>query len=367
MGGGPNDSNYAAAIDQPTIAAYDRYATDWVAAREATHRAWADSLAGGLDETSRVLDLGCGPGWYSEPLGRRAIAFDASAAMLALAQAHAPAAEAVRGSVTSLPFRSQSFAAAIAAKVYIHLPHDALPLALADLHRCLTVRAPVLIQMFKGVRRFGEIAGDPFAGRRFAWWSQAELERVFIGAGFAIRTFRTQGEHGLVWELVRERTLPDFVGPNMRVLCVGLNPSEYAADRGVGFARPGNRFWPAALAAGIVTRDRDPRHALAQHGIGMTDLVKRATPRADALSTEEYRAGYARIDALVGWLQPSVLCFVGLSGYRAAVDRKAKEGWQHRSIGATQVYVMPNPSGLNAHATIDSLAAHLREAASARR
>ncbi len=81
----------------------------------------------------------------------------------------------------------------------------------------------------------------------------------------------------------------------MRLLVCGLNPSVYSADAGRGFARPGNRYWPAALAAGIVSRDRDTRHALLHHGVGMTDLVKRATPRADELTIDEYRDGVERV------------------------------------------------------------------------
>ena len=84
------------------------------------------------------------------------------------------------------------------------------------------------------------------------------------------------------------------MGPSLRVLVVGLNPSVYAAERGVGFARPGNRFWPAAIAAGLVTSDRDPWAAF-DAGVGFTDLVKRATPRADELSAAEYRAGAERV------------------------------------------------------------------------
>ena len=148
----------------------------------------------------------------------------------------------------------------------------------------------------------------------------------------------------------------------MRLLVCGLNPSEYAADVGVGFARPGNRFWPAALAAGLVTRDRDPAHALAAHGVGMTDLVKRATPRADALTADEYRAGAARVERLVEWLRPGAICFVGLSGYRAAVDRRAVAGRIPDGFGGVPAYLMPNPSGVNAHARVDDLADHLRAA-----
>ena len=93
----------------------------------------------------------------------------------------------------------------------------------------------------------------------------------------------------------------------------------------------------------------------------MTDLVKRATARAAELDATEFRAGYERVHTLVQWLRPKVVCFVGLSGWRSAVDRHALAGVQPQPIGASAVYVMPNPSGLNAHATVESLADHFRE------
>jgi len=148
-----------------------------------------------------------------------------------------------------------------------------------------------------------------------------------------------------------------------RILVCGLNPSVYSADAGIGFARPGNRFWAAALAAGIVTVDRDTRAALTGRGVGMTDLVKRATPRADELTRDEYRDGLARVERLVQWLQPGAVCFVGLAGWRAAVDRKAVAGVQPDGIGGRPAYVMPSTSGLNAHSRLDDLADHLRAAA----
>ena len=148
----------------------------------------------------------------------------------------------------------------------------------------------------------------------------------------------------------------------MRVLVCGLNPSLYAADQGVNFARPGNRFWPALLAAGLVSIDRDPPHALAHHGIGMTDLVKRATVAASELTRDEFVAGLARVERLCAWLRPGVLCVVGLTGWRAAVDRRAVVGWQPRQPGGVPVYVMPNTSGLNASTQHEGFVAHLREA-----
>jgi TDG/mug DNA glycosylase family protein len=149
----------------------------------------------------------------------------------------------------------------------------------------------------------------------------------------------------------------------MRLLVCGLNPSVYAADAGICFARPGNRFWPAALAAGLATVDRSPDRALADHGTGMTDLVKRATPRADALTAAEYREGLARVERLVSWLRPGAVCFVGLAGWRAAVDRRAAAGAQPGDLGGVPVYVMPSTSGLNASCGLSELTEHLRAAA----
>jgi TDG/mug DNA glycosylase family protein len=95
----------------------------------------------------------------------------------------------------------------------------------------------------------------------------------------------------------------------------------------------------------------------------MTDLVKRATPRADELTKEEFRLGAARLQRTVAWLQPAAVCFVGLSGYRDAIDRKAQSGWQPHPFGGRPAYVMPNTSGLNARVPRAELAAHLRRAA----
>ena len=222
-----------------------------------------------------------------------------------------------------------------APKIVIDVPAAAVPLALADLHRSLAVDTLVRIAVAPGT------ADSPAPA----------LDSLIEGGGFAANPPSRYR---------RLRTLPDYVGPEMRVLLVGLNPSLYSADAGVGFARPGNRFWPAMMAAGLVDVAREPRRMLIEHRIGMTDLVKRATARADELDIAEYRHGYERLHSLVTWLQPTVLCIVGLSGWRAAVDRRAVAGPQAESIGSTIVYVMPNPSGLNAHATIDSLADHLR-------
>ena len=258
---------------------------------------------------------------------------------------------------------------------YAHIARERVPWALMELHQALGVGKPVAMTMRQGTSE-GLLADDDFPGRMFSEWEVDPLVDVLIGAGFIVqecaidgafyRPERTAPEPGRrEWihvRATRARTLPDLVGPNLRMLLCGLNPSVYSADVGVGFARRGNRFWPAALAAGIVTRDRDPRHALLQHGVGMTDLVKRATPRADALGKDEYREGAARLERLVRWLRPAVVVFVGLSGYRAAIDGRATAGEQPDGFGGVSTYVMPNPSGINAHVTVDDLADHLRAA-----
>jgi TDG/mug DNA glycosylase family protein len=224
---------------------------------------------------------------------------------------------------------------------------EQVPLALADLHRSLDVGDPVELVVSRGPDG----------------WSRATLDDVLVGGGFTVDRLVEVGDSWLHATATRARTLPDTVGPGMRLLVCGLNPSVYSADAGVGFARPGNRFWPAALAAEIVTRDRDPGHALAHGRIGMTDLVKRATPRADELTTAEYRAGLERVARLTAWLRPGAVCFVGLAGWRAAVDRKAVAGPQPDALGGVPVYVMPSTSGLNARVPPAELAAHLRAAA----
>ena len=145
----------------------------------------------------------------------------------------------------------------------------------------------------------------------------------------------------------------------MQVLIVGLNPSPYSADSGIPYGRPGNRFWPAALAAGLVSRDRDVEHALGSHHVGFTDLVRRTTRRADEVTTMEYMTGFERICRLAEWLKPKAACFVGLSAWRLVADKKAGPGWQERPIGPSRVYVMPHTSGLNAHSRLEDLTEHL--------
>jgi TDG/mug DNA glycosylase family protein len=238
-------------------------------------------------------------------------------------------------------------------------------MAFARLHWAMAVGAPLTLSVVAGDGD-GEWPGDDFPGRLFSYWQPEGLTALLTGAGFEVDEVAVAGER--VWaEARRARTLPDTVAPGQRVLVCGLNPSVVAADAGFGFAGPTNRFWRAAVAAGLVTRPRDPLGCAVHDGVGMTDLVKRATPNAALVTPEEYRAGAARVRRLVEWLRPGLVLFVGLAGWRAAVDRKAAAGFQPQPFGGAPAYVMPSTSGLNAHSRPSELAAHMAEALGATR
>lgn len=344
-------------VDRETIAIYDRDAAVYEENRPPQFTERASALADG--SSGPVLDVGCGTGAYLAALGIRAIGLDASASMLVHASGRGT--PLVRADLGRLPFRRGTVGAAWARNSYLHVPHHDLPLALAELHRSLPVGAPVTVSFISGPRdRY--VADDDLPGRHFWRWTDDDLVDVFVGAGF--ERIVLSGERPRFVDAVRARTLPDTVGPDMRLLVCGLNPSLHAADAGVGFVTPGNRFWPAALAVGLATVDRDPIHAVRHHGMGMTDLAKRATTRADELAPDEYRDGLARVDRLCAQLRPGAVCMVGLAGWRTAVERRAVAGWQDRTLGGRPVYVMPSTSGLNAHSSQADLTAHLRTAIS---
>jgi double-stranded uracil-DNA glycosylase len=357
-------------MQRSTVDAYEQHALEWEQERAPRHTAKAMAFATAARRAipeAPVIDLGCGPGWTLPHLGDGpTIALDAARAMLELVPRYDAGAWRVQADLSSLPFRRGCLAGAWASRSYVHLARAELPRALADLHRCLPVGAVAELIVFSGDQELGPLADDDFPGRQFSLWSEDHLRDVLTGAGFEVEHLAREpagrGDH-LCVRLRRERMLADTVAPDMELLVVGLNPSFYAADAGVGFARPGNRFWPAALAAGLVTRDRDARHALDEHGIGMTDLVKRATARADELLVGEYRKGLARVTRLVSWLQPRAVCLVGLAGWRAAVDRRATPGWQPTGVDGAPAYLMPSTSGLNARTSLTELTAHLLAAA----
>ncbi len=242
------------------------------------------------------------------------------------------------------------------AREYQHLPSRRVPMALADLHWSLGVGAPVALRVHH--REAGHRDGGDLPAHYFGDRPEERLADLLIGAGFA-EVEITTADSALAANASRARSLPDTVGPDMRLLVCGLNPSLYAADAGVGFARPSNRFWAAARAAEVVDQERDPVAALREHALGMTDLVKRATARSAEVTRAEYEAGVERVRRLVEWLEPAAVCFVGLEGYRTAVDRGATSGWQPAPFGGRPLYLMPSTSGLNASSRPGDFTAHL--------
>lgn len=148
------------------------------------------------------------------------------------------------------------------------------------------------------------------------------------------------------------KTVPDVIARGVRVLFCGINPGLYTAAVGHHFARPGNRFWPALKASGFTERLLSPfeEHELLTNGYGITNVVARATATAAELSTEEYVEGGRLLEAKVRRYRPRFLAVLGVGAYRTAFDRpKAKLGLQPELIGKTSIWVLPNPSGLNAH------------------
>ena len=323
------------------------------------------SAAFGAEVDGLRLDLGCGPGHHLPLLGGPAVAVDAALAMARAAAAHAPA---VQADLLDLPFGTATFDGIWASKAHQHLPAAELPMALAEAHRVLRTGGRLELTLFPpqaaGAPTSEEVttaaSGDDLPGRHFTWWDPDHLATVVEAAGFSVASLEVSRWIDLT--ATAERALPDHVGPAMRMLCCGLNPSWHAADAGVGYVTGSNRFWRAMALAGLATRDRDPRHLLRQHRIGMTDLVKRPTARADEVATAEFRAGLDRLDALCAWLRPDAVAVVGLQGWRAAVDRRAAVGWQARRLGGSPVYVLPSTSGLNAGTSLEALAHHLRVA-----
>jgi TDG/mug DNA glycosylase family protein len=175
-------------------------------------------------------------------------------------------------------------------------------------------------------------------------------------------------------ESFRDATLPDLLGARTRLLFVGINPGLWTAATQAHFARRGNRFYPALFRAGIVDRvidasagyTADDRALLLERGLGITNLVARATARADELTAPELLAGGRILVATIERITPKVVAVLGVTAYRKAFDRpKAKVGRQSETLGGAQLWVVPNPSGLNAHSSLADLAAAYRDVAQA--
>jgi SAM-dependent methyltransferase len=361
-------------VDRRTRAVYESHARTWIAQRgvDADAQRGLRAFEPRLRRRARVADLGCGPGWFAARLrrrGHRVIGFDLTWGMLEAAREAAPRAPWVQGDLARLPFARESLDGAWAKNSYIHLPFAELPSALADLHRALRPRAPVALSFIgwrsagatrSGVRKVRGSGEGKLDGRLFTMLSPDAAHDLFEGAGFTVTSVVT-AERRFWVEATRARALPDSIRPGLDLLVVGLNPSPRAADTGVAYAGPNNRFWPAALRAGWVERDRDPRDAL-RHGIGFTDLVKRVTPGVNGLRPDEYRHGAERLLRLVARFRPRALAFVGLTGFRHAVDPQAEPGPVRGGFGGRAAYVLPSSSGRNARVSLAELVRHMRRA-----
>lgn len=165
------------------------------------------------------------------------------------------------------------------------------------------------------------------------------------------------------------KTIRDVIADDLDVLFCGINPGLYSGATGHHFARPGNRFWPALHLSGFTERQLDPseERELLESGLGITNIVPRTTARADELSPDEFRRGAAALRRKVSRRRPRWVAPLGLTAYRIGFgDAKASVGPQDVQIGTTKVWLLPNPSGLNAHYQLPRLAeefARLAEAA----
>jgi len=168
-------------------------------------------------------------------------------------------------------------------------------------------------------------------------------------------------------EAAKDATIPDVLPPEgepFRVLFVGINPGLYSAATGWHFARPGNRFWPALHAAGFTPRLLKPseQDELAKYGLGITNIAPRATAQAAELTPAELRAGGQRLKSLVAARRPAFVAILGVTAYRTAFSRpKALIGPQADPLAAARLWILPNPSGLNASWQPPRLAAAFRE------
>ena len=162
----------------------------------------------------------------------------------------------------------------------------------------------------------------------------------------------------------QNKTVRDVIAPGLRVLFCGINPGLYSGATSHHFARPGNRFWPTLHQSGFTPRLLHPseERELLTYGYGITNLVARATATADELAPEELVVGQRRLKAKVKRYQPQVVAVLGISAYRTAFGQKAVTlGRQTEPLLTAIVWVLPNPSGLNAHYQLADLAEHFRE------
>lgn len=172
----------------------------------------------------------------------------------------------------------------------------------------------------------------------------------------------------------RDTTVPDLVGDDLKLLFVGINPGLWTAATQTHFAHPGNRFYPALLRGGVISLPINPAAGMDDHerkhlidrGIGITNIAERATARAAELNRDELRNGARHLTDKIARWRPRVVAVAGITAYRVAFDRRrATTGRQDETMSGAELWIVPNPSGLNAHETITSLAAAYRRVARA--
>ncbi len=157
---------------------------------------------------------------------------------------------------------------------------------------------------------------------------------------------------------MRERTLPDYLRPGLDIVSIGINPSRYSVDKGFAFARPGNRFWPTLNASGLAPEPLEPGRAaieilFSRYAIGFTDVVKKPSRRADELEEDDFARGAQLLYRKLLRYQPHIAWFQGVSAYGKFLEhalglrRRISPGLQAERVGATAVFVSPNPSGAN--------------------
>jgi TDG/mug DNA glycosylase family protein len=165
---------------------------------------------------------------------------------------------------------------------------------------------------------------------------------------------------GAVWT---EKTLPDHLRPGLDIVFVGLNPGLYSAEVGHYFAYKQNRFWPALSASGLVPEIIGPEDdaRLPDWGIGLTDIVKRPTHGIHELSPTEFRRGAKALEEKIEYYQPRIVCFIGFTGYHYCCGKDGGTGRQEARFGGAHVFVIPSTSPRNAHYSLATIIAALRD------
>ncbi len=311
-------------MEPATVDVYEQEAARYLSRRKAFQPDLAAAFSTRVAEGRVRADLGCGPGLYLDRLGAPVVGVDAAIAMLRLAREVRPEVPLVQADLEALPFRPSALGGAWASKSLQHIPRGRLPMTLARLHRSMTPGAPFTFCVLAG--EADELSDDDFPGRWLSLWEPARLADVLQGAGFEVDAVWTDRQLLNVTG-VRAQAVADTVAEGMQVLVCVDQPSSSEADVHV---------WFAARDAGLVTAAMEPITAVHEPGVGICHVVNRV---GDDATHDEYAAGFARLERVVEWLQPRVVCVVAESGWRAVVDPNASVGLQSKAMSGRPVYL----------------------------